>query len=1131
MGVNSMPGGEMRLTGMPVDYLGGTTLTNHWRGATIIHCSLASNLRHRPPRLNASKDAILFVASIIASNSPGVGTTSGQGFEIRACNDAEDKAVPRLPGLPGAQLPRAGMAELSSPRPEMRQPKHKVVARLQTEVQSPSSNFVDREPVPPPAGRRKSHGIPIRPIRERLREWEAKNPKVPQEPREDLASKPGAPENSLTRTVSPFMVHLDDDEVPAQPLFDGEELAEVRCDTTLVQAGDLVEVSSSSWRVALLAVCLGRFNGYDHFYTNTGKWFTSQSLRTLFKVDGFVKEDELGPVIEALPSVESPIETLNTLQDLKMGPSRNVGANLISRMQAFAAESDTVHQANCARLDNAFELLEQDDARYMSLDEIANALLPGHIKSKGKFRPAALYAVHKAILTDDLAVRPLSDLGHNRSYLFEISPRCDVERAERVEAQVRRFLDEHLRLRGSISDQKLEKSVLGNFLLKARQAIDQSRRSRSWSAHGVLGPFNKAQDAEPVQWSTLDLNFIQFMHRWAGFEDYPLNSRVQWIGAAILRAVERYQDSEYLTASTGWTFLQEIGYLKPWDIQARYSTRIPGVVPNRQGSLDRVQPASLVLEEDIFAGTRKAWKGVTAYCIDSASTTDIDDAVSIQPTETPGEYWIHIHVADPGSCIRPGSSLAEFAKLVPQTAYLPGHFERMFPGDLVRERFSLAPDRPCLTFSARVNEEGAVLEHDITPGTLDSVIYIEPAEVSAVCGVEPPSLDIAQQVFEVGTPRSLEWPPKREMTTAAELSAQDASNLQTLSRLAAALHSVRLSKGAMPLYWPRPTAQVSLADTQVTELDHGFFRCAGDPYIRVSYGGSSATTSSSNPLVESTMRLAGEVAARWCADRAVPIPFRVQPRAAADGPGLARLRAFAEEVLYPPLRAGRRPRDADARAMRALLGHDDVAAAPGRHFTMGADAYAKATSPLRRYADLLVHWQVGAALLEERRRGASLRVVAAGGGGGDRSFLPFSRAQMEDDVLPMLRVRERAMRALDNADGADQWILQALVRAWKWPDHPAADSASAAGNGSKLKLPSEFRFEVLGVAPKRGLVRGRLDWFERPAVMEPEGLEAAGVTVRSVRAGDVFRVRLEDVNVPERRISVRALERVVSAEE
>jgi hypothetical protein len=170
--------------------------------------------------------------------------------------------------------------------------------------------------------------------------------------------------------------------------------------------------------------------------------------------------------------------------------------------------------------------------------------------------------------------------------------------------------------------------------------------------------------------------------------------------------------------------------------------------------------------------------------------------------------------------------------------------------------------------------------------------------------------------------------------------------------------------------------------------------------------------------------------------------------------------------------------------------------------------YNKVTSPLRRFSDLLVHWQIEAALLEEKKRGASLV-----GNTGD-SFLPFSRARL-DRLLPMQRLREGQARLLSRGAGADQWILQALVRAWRFGEAP---------------LPPTFRLRVAHVAGRKSIL-GRLDWFDRPAFLRADAMNDV-CKMADVRLGDVFEVRLRDVNVYANTVAVEAvklLERAAAA--
>jgi hypothetical protein len=826
----------------------------------------------------------------------------------------------------------------------------------------------------------------------------------------------------------------------------------------------------------------------------------------MFSVKGFFNEAEIQPVVDALPSLSPSAAVLNVLRELNVGPTRSSGADLLREMNRFMDEARYIYQTNLARLDNAFQFFK-GEAKLMPLSTIADKLLHPSLKRKGRFSTPALYAVHMALAMDEGAFRPASHIGQNQSYLYHVTSARDARIIHEVRLLLQRFGESIARYGGDLSDAQLERSGLGQFILKARLAIDGSRASRQWSPYGMLS--TSSSPCVPLfnGWTEFDREILHFMHIWVSSSIITSTSRLHCVGASILRLLDRYQDSESLGMSVGWTFLQEIGYIKPWEIQSRYKNCLPGVELERGCGVKRPQSSSpeRKLRPDIFANRRKDWASVRVYCIDAESASDIDDGVSIEPTETSGEYWIHVHVADPGSSIPADSPLAREAAVHPLTTYLPGHYAPMFGDDIVRETFSLAPDRRCLTFSARVDDEGALLDYKITPGILRDVMYVTPSVVSTVCGDESKPLSGLQDPFAVGvhsdsTPRQL----NRPMAQPEDLNPADINNLQTLRRLAQAVHGRRLEKGAMPIYLPRPTASVSFDKVQVTRSPDGFMRCSGDPYIRVEYGNNNGSS-----LVNSTMQLAGEVAARWCHERGIPIPYRIQRRSWQNADLLS---TFTKEVFYPQLKAGQRPSDDDARVLRALEGGHDISTTPAPHFTMGIDMYTKATSPLRRYGDLLVHWQIEAALLEEELRGSSLV------GNTDDSFLPYSRTALEQDIFPVLRVRERHALLLDRVDGNAEWILQALVRAWKFGD-------------GQQPLPRTFRFKVNQIFSKRGF-KGKIDWFERSAFMDLEGLAHVNrpanqhLIASDVNTGDVFEVELKHVNVFSKEILVQALRRV-----
>ena len=94
---------------------------------------------------------------------------------------------------------------------------------------------------------------------------------------------------------------------------------------------------------------------------------------------------------------------------------------------------------------------------------------------------------------------------------------------------------------------------------------------------------------------------------------------------------------------------------------------------------------------------------VQAISIDDASTTEIDDALSL--TRLPGIGWrFGIHIAAPGLGILPGSPQDAVARARLSTVYMPGHKITMLPEDLVA-RFTLTAGQPCPAVSLYVTTD------------------------------------------------------------------------------------------------------------------------------------------------------------------------------------------------------------------------------------------------------------------------------------------------------------------------------------------------------------------------------------------------------------------------------------------
>ena len=108
--------------------------------------------------------------------------------------------------------------------------------------------------------------------------------------------------------------------------------------------------------------------------------------------------------------------------------------------------------------------------------------------------------------------------------------------------------------------------------------------------------------------------------------------------------------------------------------------------------------------------------------------------------------------------------------------------------------------------------------------------------------------------------------------------------------------------------------------------------------------------SMSRKLVAEMMILTGQVAARFGSEEGVPLPFRHQPQ--PDLPSEEDLLQLAPG----PVRAS---------AIRRCMPRSEVGTTPFRHASLGLDSYCQVTSPIRRYSDLLAHFQIKAHLRGE----------------------------------------------------------------------------------------------------------------------------------------------------------------------
>jgi len=110
---------------------------------------------------------------------------------------------------------------------------------------------------------------------------------------------------------------------------------------------------------------------------------------------------------------------------------------------------------------------------------------------------------------------------------------------------------------------------------------------------------------------------------------------------------------------------------------------------------------------------------VQAFSIDDSSTTEIDDALSVQGLGS-GTVTVGIHIAAPGLALQPATAVDQVARQRLSTVYMPGYKITMLPDDVV-QAYTLQEGRDCPAVSLYASFDEATLVLNGTDTRLERV--------------------------------------------------------------------------------------------------------------------------------------------------------------------------------------------------------------------------------------------------------------------------------------------------------------------------------------------------------------------------------------------------------------------------
>jgi hypothetical protein len=859
----------------------------------------------------------------------------------------------------------------------------------------------------------------------------------------------------------------------------------------------------------------------SQFFSVDGRWAHSKLARVAFAIPSCVNPALLQPLLPFLPT--SP-EKASPKGEVHV-PSE-AAAPVLKILEGMTEDAERVYRTNAPILDTAYaDLADPDRTRMMTLAQVTKTLLGGK-DPKWSPSPAALLAVRKALLHNEFQFRTDSR-SHRLTNVFAIRPKNDVKLVETVHGWIREYF-ENLAISANATKGSLKKRSQGAthvaaFVDKARRLIASSRKTRQPNL-GHVGPSKTSSSLEDdsaaartvwgEDFSSSDKKIIQFLHAWVLTGQFENISSLQATCSSLILSTGCYEPGtiqntsplqgpvDALQRSTGALFLQEIGVIMPYENRAVYDELLMLPTVRLSRNLELLNAKAELLREnpdfrDSMAEMRRDWGTTSVYCIDDAGAHEIDDGISVERVKNAdSEFWIHVHVANPTAFFGKAHTLSGLAAHMGQTIYTPERVYPMLPLWAVQDFFSMERNRPVITFSSRVDSTGNVLETKIHHGTVHNVVSITPSELAAVLGDK---ITVVKQRLVVGG----EEPPKVDKRSPPKLDSKQLLELQDLYSVARTLWEKRKAAGSMRM--PSDAPNVRVFETKQTlgltwngpSLDKAR-SVQRDPIIELTHTiptGVKFGVDATN-IVEEMMMLACQTAASWCTERNIPVMYRGTIEI-PDNSGMSS-DAFKQKFIDPylennediPMMLGLKYMSSRGRA----IAHSS----PIPHKIIGVDGYVKVTSPLRRFSDMMTHWQIEAAIRYEARTGKKLDAAELD---TSRSGLPFSRRQMQESIVT-LSPRERLI-ARTHRSSASYWTALAVMRAFHYKE---AD------------LPSTFKCWVR-LAPLASLTStvGAFGYI-------PEyGFKVTMMHNENIREGDEWEVAIDSVDCWNSRIFVKPL--------
>ncbi|WP_298957731.1 ribonuclease R [uncultured Methylobacterium sp.] len=458
---------------------------------------------------------------------------------------------------------------------------------------------------------------------------------------------------------------------------------------------------------------------------------------------------------------------------------------------------------------------------------------------------------------------------------------------------------------------------------------------------------------------------------------------------------------------------------------------------------------------------REDWRDLPLVTIDPPDAKDHDDAVLAVPDDdpaNPGGFVVTVAIADVAAYVRPGSALDREALMRGNSVYFPDRVVPMLPERISNDLCSLRPnqDRPALAVRMVFGSDGRKRRHAFHRVTMRSAAKLAYAQAQAAIDGRPD--DVTGPLL--------------------------APVLRPLWAAYAVLAAARDARG--PLALDLPERKVILTP------DGGVDRVVVPERL------------DAHRLIEEFMIQANVAAAEALEAASQPLIYRVH-----DEPSLEKMRALGEVLASIGIKL---PKEA---ALRPALFNRILAMVEGSehqvfinevvlrsqaqaaygpensgHFGLNLRRYAHFTSPIRRYADLIVHRALIRALrlgpdgLPDRMEAGSLAEIGQQISQAERRAMAAERETIDRLIAHHLADRVGATFAgqisgvtraglfvkLDET-GADGFVPVSTLGADYYRYEENRHALVGERGGESFRLGDKVEVELVEAAPVAGALR------------------------------------------------------------